>query len=602
MYPVSQVYIDKLKSISKKQRRIRGTIGSVSFTHDDVLEGSFTYTDIAVKSADIKLGGVFIGTLKATFLKSLTSRITRGTWKGKIINVEIGLHLGGDIWEYVPLKPYVIQEANHSALGVDIVASDYMSKFDASLNFTTTSGKMFDLLALGCENCGVQLGMTKAEVEALPNGTNILGLYPENDCETWRDLISWLAVTACGFATIDREGRLVIRTWKTVSDIEIGVNDRFNGGSWSDFVTYYTAVKTTNIDGTTDYTPMPVDDGLTMEIGTNPFMQYGTNDVKSGMRNNILIALQNLRYTPFNSTSLIDPALDLGDVILYSDGIANDALSCVMRIDFSFSKGATVKGYGKNPSLNGARSATDKAISQAVSKTSESQVIIHTYTNAEEYDLQNHLRSDFVVGIDFATMKPTIVTMQHEINLDLTLTDDTATVTAYYYLNDELQSYQPVGTFSEDGKHIIPLMYFLNTLVGGEAYSWQVKLQIDGGTATIDRGDIHAWLQGQGLVAVDEFAGTIHVDDTYQPVVFDRQIAEIVDTVTALDISAIDVDIGAIADMFDISNVGKKSIVEMQDSCTIQMAYVVYALVTDDGFAFATDDGYTLTNSDGGWT
>ena len=154
MYEVSQAYINKLKSIGKKRRRIRGTIGSVSFTELDILENSFSYTDIAVKSSDIKLGVVFIGSLKLTFLQSFVSRIPRGSWRGRIIsNLSIGLFLGHDeddeeIWEDVPLKPYIIGEANHSALGIDIVAYDAMSKFNATIQLSTTSGNLYGIASL----------------------------------------------------------------------------------------------------------------------------------------------------------------------------------------------------------------------------------------------------------------------------------------------------------------------------------------------------------------------------------------------------------------------------------------------------------------------
>ena len=140
MYQVSSAYLAKLKSVGKKTRRIRGSIGSVNFTENDILENSFSYTDVAVKSSDIKLGGVFIGSLKLTFLQSFMSNIPRGTWKGRVINCSIGLYLGLDannqeIWEDVPIKPFTISEANHSALGIDITAYDNMSKFDSTIRF-----------------------------------------------------------------------------------------------------------------------------------------------------------------------------------------------------------------------------------------------------------------------------------------------------------------------------------------------------------------------------------------------------------------------------------------------------------------------------------
>ena len=318
MYSVSSAYLAKLKSVGKKTRRIRGSIGSVNFTELDILENSFSYTDIAVKSSDIKLGGVFIGSLKLTFLQSFISRIPRGSWRGRVIsNLSIGLFLGLDendeeIWEDVPLKPYTIDEANHSALGLDIVAYDDMSKFDATIQLSTTSGNLYGIASLACDSCGVTLGMTAQEMAALPNGNVILGLYPDNDIETWRDLISWIAATAGGFATINRDGELEFRIWKEEEDIAIGVNDRFTGGKWSDFSTNYTAVQLTDAEtGEALYYAIEQDTGLTMDLGANPLLQYGVRSAREAECRAILAALQNLKYVPFSSSSLIDPALDL---------------------------------------------------------------------------------------------------------------------------------------------------------------------------------------------------------------------------------------------------------------------------------------------------
>ena len=104
------------------------------------------------------------------------------------------------------------------------------------------------------------------------------------------------------------------------------------------------------------------------------------------------------------------------------------------------------------------------------------------------------------------------------------------------------------------------------------------------------------------LVAIDEFAGTIHIEDTYEPIVLDKQLATIIDTVTHLDISQIDKKIETLQDLWDVTGIGERDLAPLYDrGVAVNFAYVVYALVTDDGYAFVTDDGYTLTNSDGGW-
>lgn len=592
MYPVSLEYINKLKSKDVKIRRIRGYVDSYEFTENDLLTNSFGYTDICVNSADIKLGGVYVGKLSLTFLQSFLSRVPRGTWKDRIITCSVGLFLGYDAnnqerWEDVTLKPFTVYEANYSALGVDVTCYDAMSKFDATIQMSMTSGNLYGMTSLACLNCGVQLGMTAEEMAALPNGDQILGLYPDNDIETWRDLISWIAVTIGGFATINREGKLVFRTWKDTADIEIGINDRFKGGTWSDFSTNYSAITVNDkINGTQDYYAVIPDTGMTMDIGDNPLIQYGLPETKEQQARNILNAIQNLKYVPFSSTSLIDPALDLGDVILYSDGIADDALCCVMRIDFSFRKGATVKGYGKNPAISGARSKQDKAIAQQAKNQKNQSIIYYPYINSEEIEIGTTERR--LYRIAFATAEPTTVEMAHEMKLLSDFTASTQGIHLYYYYDGDLLTYEPEETYDEEGYHILKGDYWIQGVEAGETHYWEVKAKVDSGTATIAINDLRALLKGQGMVASVGFDGNLELADEYEPWDIGMDVVSLTDSVVVTRQAA-----GvafALSDVFTAWSIGQ-NVVPLSDTMDLKGDAPIYNRITQDGDSRVTQDG-----------
>ena len=52
-----------------------------------------------------------------------------------------------------------------------------------------TVGNAYAFLALCCKACGVGLAHTQAEIEAMPNGAELLSVYTENDIETYRDVL-----------------------------------------------------------------------------------------------------------------------------------------------------------------------------------------------------------------------------------------------------------------------------------------------------------------------------------------------------------------------------------------------------------------------------
>lgn len=519
MYPVSNDYIDKISQQPKDiTRRIRGTVDNVAFTEADVIASSLIYTETCVKSSDINLGGVFVGTLQITFQPSFQG-IPRGTWHGRTINLSIGLLVDpdNDVWEDIPIKPYVIDEASHSKSGIAIKAYDYMNQFDEAFNISTTAGTIFEMASLACEVCGVTLGQTAAQIAQLPNGTEQFALYPENDIETWRDLVSWLAVTIGGYATINRLGQLEFRTWHDTPDIEMDINDRAVGGSWCDFTTYYTGLSIVDMEKeTTRYYNVEPDTGLTMNLGMHPLIQYGTDETRSRQAMAILNALQSFVYVPFNSSGLLDPCFDLGDVIEYSDGLAGDSsVCCIHKIEFKYSSGMKLTGYGKNPALFGARSKTDKNISGLLSRTAENEMVTHTFLNSSEFDIGSTATD--ILQIRFATISPRTVKLLHEINFDLEIDsgEDDAQITAYYYLNDDLIAFHPISSWDNEGNHILPLMYFLDNLTGGEQYTWRVALKCDRGTIHIDKQGIRALLEAQGLVASEDWDGYLEISDSY---------------------------------------------------------------------------------------
>lgn len=600
MYPVSNDYIDKISQQPKDlTRRIRGTVDNVAFTEADVIASSLIYTETCVKSSDINLGGVFVGTLQITFQPSFQG-IPRGTWHGRTINLSIGLLVDpdNDTWEDIPIKPYVIDEASHSKSGIAIKAYDYMNKLDAPFNISTTAGTIFEMASLACEVCEVELGQTAAQIAQLPNGTEQFALYPENDIETWRDLVSWLAVTIGGYATINRLGQLEFRTWHDTPDIEMDINDRAVGGSWSDFTTYYTGLSIVDISkGYTRYYNVEPDTGLTMNLGMHPLIQYGTDETRSRQVMAILNALQSFVYVPFNASGLLDPCFDLGDVVEYSDGLAGESsVCCIHKIEFKYSSGMKLTGYGKNPALFGARSKTDKNISGLLSRTSENEVVTHTFLNSSEFDIGSTLTD--ILQIRFATVSPRTVKLLHEINFDLDIDsgEDDAQITAYYYLNDELITFHPISSWDNDGNHILPLMYFLDNLTGGEQYVWRVALKCDRGTIHIDKQGIRALLEAQGLVATEDWDGYIEIREEY-----DFTLGENGYSFNYSDSVSVNDDVPhepwsplVLADSYSFTLGENGYTFNYSDSVEITMAYLFNPWGTDEDDTMVTDEGDSL--------
>lgn len=509
MYQVSNDYRNKILSAGVRGRRITGRLDSISFTSADILADSLKYTNQMAKGADISLGGVFTGTLNLSFMRSFSDNIQRGSWRGRKISLSVGLKIDENTWEDIPLGVFVIDNAEHSTTGVDITAYDYMPRFDKTLSISQTAGYPYDYLNYCCTRCNVLLGMSRAEVEALPNGTEYLGMYPESDMTTYRDLVSWIACTLGGYATINREGKLEIRTFASGTDIALNKNQRAAGGKWCDFETTYTGVSIVNMeDDTVRYYGATIDDGLTMKIGSNPFMQYGTDETKERMANAIIEALSRFIYTPFVCSSFVDPAIDLGDIIDYTQGLAGTlSKGMVMKITYTFNKGVKLEGFGRNPALFGAQSKTDKNIAGLISKedSGKDRVTIVDFENVSEIDIDSSWEQ--VAKLRIGVMESQNILLHGVIKTEL---EEAGTVYVRYKLNGEVLPFIHACQFpiGEDTITLFLAIHISNEFVNDII----VEIMGDEAIGFVDVGNAKIALQGVG-VTTGNWDGVIQIPE-----------------------------------------------------------------------------------------
>ena len=150
-----------------------------------------------------------------------------------------------------------------------------MLRFEKSFPIKETFGTPFELLAMICEKCHVECGMTEEEILTFPNGEEMLAVYQENDIEVYRDFLHYIAQALGSFASIDRYGKLVLKPYGEMPVRTISAKERYEL-TLSDFKIYYTAINSTNAKtAIAEYYAIEEDTGLTMNLGINPLMQLG---------------------------------------------------------------------------------------------------------------------------------------------------------------------------------------------------------------------------------------------------------------------------------------------------------------------------------------
>nr|DAL75792.1 MAG TPA: hypothetical protein [Bacteriophage sp.] len=369
----------------------------------------------------IELGSVYAAEMKITLFLD----VDRYSLEDAIVELFYSLTLPDGIKETIPMGIFEISEANRHIKTIELVGYDYMLRFDKSAG-DMTSRYPYDFLLLACEKCKVELAHTREEIEAMPNGTELLGIYQDGNMETYRDMIFYVAQVLGRVCQINREGKLELKAYGAEPVVTMEAKHRFSS-SYSDFVTRYTAVYSTNeVDAISEYYCLDPDDGLTMNLGVNPLLQYGLVNTREVVITNILNAISAINYVPFDSDTIGNPALEPMDVVKFTGGHADDdSISCITSVTYKINGKQTLKGVGKNPLLSSAKSKADKNIIGLLNQVETGKFVICAYENAAELVVgADAIR---IIDVTFAAIESTSALFIGNINCVVSAAKETVT-------------------------------------------------------------------------------------------------------------------------------------------------------------------------------
>lgn len=543
MYPVSDAFLSTIDSNARRYYWtgvITTQNGQVyNFTNEDIIKGSGYITRSCCGNSTLEIGSVYASEMGITLL----SEIDRYTLEGAEVKIYFHLVLPDETVETIPMGIFEVSEATRKTRCLEIKAYDYMLRFDEPFNIEASSGTAYNFIHTICEICNVEMAQTQAQIAALPNGGETLGIYSTNDISSYRDLIYYIAQVLGCVAQINREGKLEFINYSNTPVREVTQKQRYNS-SYSDFVTRYTAISSTNLVAEeTEYYALEVDDGLTMDLGSNPLLQFGMKATRQRLLTRILNAIAIAEYVPFSSDTIGNPALDPMDCLIFSGGHADETkITCITSVTYKINGKQSLKCVGQNPKLAEAKSKNDKNITGLINQVEENKTVVYDFTNVEPYDIG--ASETEVILLDYVSKESTSAMFLAEILLNVTAEDtirDIAgvtisadgteesvtyritdkqhpTLTVLYNINGvEVETFSPKQTLHE-GSYILTLFYPITSVQENTSNTLTVSLSISGGNATIGEGKIKATISGQGLVSgIADWNGRIKLEEIFSP-------------------------------------------------------------------------------------
>ncbi len=299
-----------------------------------------------------------------------------------------------------------------------------------------------------------------------------------------------------------------------------------------------------------------------MNLAVNPLLQFGLEETRETLCRNILADISVVDYVPFDSSTIGNPALDLGDVLTFLGGQADGSrIACITSSNCKIGGKHTLKCVGKNPRLAQAKSKNDKNISGLLNQIEAGKMGLFTYTNAKAYSLSKARCA--VISMEFASSQETDAQFIGQVMLEVSATqverqasaegriivplpmesgaEDTEMETAgstdvevdvslpvkwkedgrvsilaaYEFDDNEILTLRPEECFGS-GRHILSLYYPLTGLVQERMHTFRVYLSAEGGEAAVPAGGCIASISGQAMAAATKnWDGTLEFEEYF---------------------------------------------------------------------------------------
>jgi|GEM_PF-1864241 len=374
MYPVSELYKSKIKELERTfeaRIQIQHSLGVLNLTDKDIVSGSLVYTESSQAGEDFTIGGTVASNVEFTILNK--PEYADIEFMGATVIVHIGLllvedmeltyedlmqytyeQLENDVWEYVPLGVFNIDDVNKQRNTIQIKAIDNMINLDKpySLSQLGYPATLFQIYVDLCNVCDVMSGTVD-----FPNKNYVVQERPMGDY-TCRDILGYIAELSGTFARMNRHGALEL-TWYKPTGLILAPTNRFDFRPRDDKIritgVIATVDDTTYIAGTDEYV---------VDLSENPLLQGDYETVLPNIYNNI----KDTEFTPFESNWQGNPALQAGDMITQIDRDGKVYPTLVTFSKYKYRGSSTLKAEGLPMAAKGYKGSKNKNITNIIRK------------------------------------------------------------------------------------------------------------------------------------------------------------------------------------------------------------------------------------------
>ena len=374
MYQVSQAFLQAIENGDESIHHIRCHIkqvdGSEYTLEDEELTGSPVINRQCVEQAEaFAFGQMYVGTAEVT-VNMPGAEVNR--FRGGELSLEFGIDVeGSDEPEWIPLGVWDITDpVREAGETIRIKAIDHLGRLRCQRTYTGTGILYLETVMSQIEKAaGVEFAQTPADVLALI-GKPALTVWRIELADTcWED-VRQIAEIIGGFAYADRSGRIAFRRFSQDPCLTITAGRRFSA-QLAEYRFGLQAVRYTDGNGySSARSGYGFEVGSTVEFTENGYIHAvdETNYVEEFDKwiGPILSAFQGVNWTPGTVEYYGNPALDIGDMVTVTGGIAAQPVKFLICAEtWQFRGPQTLIASG--PSEEGTSSSSGSSGTSAVS-------------------------------------------------------------------------------------------------------------------------------------------------------------------------------------------------------------------------------------------
>lgn len=361
--------------------------------------------------------------------------------------------------ETIPLGKWYILTPVREGQKLIIEAMDGSNKFHVEL-IESTQAVIYDMLVDVCQTCGVPFGMTRQQVEALPNGTAFIS----NDQEFVRDYhetVSHIGKLTLTIPKINRYGDLVLVPYgnnpRTDLDFSASPSSPVMNDVISDYDVFYTGLRCRMINDN-QWVDFAVGDnsGLVMDLG-DIAIASGLEATLEEYLAVMLAYVQTIKYTPIEIDIDCNPVYDIGDKIIYENG----ETVYIHRLLWKYADIGKIECVGQNPRLR-VEDDNRALMAQVQQELRTKEVYLYRATNVsaisfigggdDPASMRRLFQLPFAALIDTTTMF--LTTIPFDMSLD-------GTIELFLYIDSIYYDNSNVKKYCNRGANVVTMMNYI---------------------------------------------------------------------------------------------------------------------------------------------